>query len=176
MAFLFSPFFPLKSLWSRQVFLKYKRNLVKALSATFYWTPVPKHLLVANMTLGAILGELFLEHKWVRPSNIKEGNRSVDKPESSDLSVCLWGQGKVSLTNFGKRRRSYKRKYRYEEDNIFLWFKEYFSLCTLTVSENLSQFHSVDSFMYSANLHWGENSLSDVLYLGRFFHVLWKLD
>lgn len=102
-----------------------------------------------------------LEHEWVTPADISHSNWCAD---DESLLLCLPWKGRRRLPRCFGKRRNCTEKHRFEEDSIFPWFQAYFSLCAWIVSENLNQFHSVDSLMYSAHLHWG-TKLTNYSYL-----------
>lgn len=55
----------------------------------------------AHVAPCAVLGESISEHEWVRPSDIKDGNKSADSPELAVLSPH-WRAGEGSLTVLGR--------------------------------------------------------------------------
>lgn len=89
-------------LLARHVFLKCKRDHVTPLFTTFLCTPTARHSFMAHIVLCTWLGESCLEHEWVRPLNLKEGNRNVEKAEFAALSPWLGGQEKASWAILGK--------------------------------------------------------------------------
>ena len=135
------------------------------LFTTFYGTPNVKHLFMAHMSLCVMFGKSLLKQKGVRPSNIREGNKNVDRSESTEME-------KSSLT----------RKYRFEKDNVFLWFQAHFSSLYINSFRESQSFsfcllnHAFSKLTLREELTNYSSCLHDVLHLGSSFLVWERLD
>lgn len=101
-----------------QVFLKSKRDHLTPLFTAFRWTPTTKHLFTRPSL--CILGKPSLEHELVRPSNMKEGSRSVDRPEPTGV------QEKASRTILGRGEEAMQESIDLRKIIFFFDFKHIF--------------------------------------------------
>ena len=121
---------------------------------------------MANMTLCVILGEVLLEYKQVRLSNIKENIRSVDKPEPNALSAL---EGRRRLPSIILEREEAMQGSIDVRKIMFFIPRIFFIMYINRFRE--SQSVSFSKLTLRKELTNYSFYLSDVLYLGRFFLI-----